>query len=106
MIVPRRLLELARVTVSKNHTHFNHERHQRPHTPDAQWHEGTMAECPNPDCTLIREIGAAQPVAADTHRCSGCGHRWTGLTAVELCGDCWRTAQPILHSPNPSPQGA
>jgi hypothetical protein len=30
---------------------------------------------------------------AEHHRCSGCGHRWTGaLKGAELCGDCWRSA--------------
>ncbi len=37
------------------------------------------------------------------HWCSGCGHRWTEqLTVAELCGDCWRKAQPILHKAAPS----
>lgn len=32
------------------------------------------------------------------HRCSGCGLRWEGeLPGAELCGDCWRKAQPVLH---------
>lgn len=32
------------------------------------------------------------------HRCSSCGHRWeSDLKGAELCGDCWRTAQPVLH---------
>ena len=46
------------------------------------------------------------------HRCSGCGHRWevpTGfiLNGAELCGDCWRKAQSVLHLPSPAePQQA
>lgn len=36
------------------------------------------------------------------HRCSGCGLRWMttqpGSVAAELCGDCWRKVQPILHA--------
>jgi hypothetical protein len=32
------------------------------------------------------------------HRCSGCGHRWEGpLTGAELCGDCWRKGQAVIH---------
>lgn len=41
------------------------------------------------------------------HRCSGCGLRWhtiqPGSAAAELCGDCWRKAQPILHAVPPVP---
>ena len=38
--------------------------------------------------------GAAEK---DTHRCSGCGHRWEGpLRGAELCGDCWRTGQSAI----------
>lgn len=40
----------------------------------------------------------------ESHRCSGCGHRWEDRpagqgewTVAELCGDCWRKAQPVLH---------
>lgn len=34
----------------------------------------------------------------EKHRCSGCGHRWEGeLKGAELCGDCWRQAQPVVH---------
>jgi hypothetical protein len=37
--------------------------------------------------------------AQETHRCSGCGHHWDGpIKGAELCGDCWRRAQPVLHS--------
>lgn len=40
---------------------------------------------------------ARQP-GVDVHRCSGCGHRWEGaLKGAELCGDCWRKSQPVLH---------
>lgn len=40
------------------------------------------------------------------HRCSGCGHRWSSpegfiLNGAELCGDCWRTAQAVLHAEPP-----
>lgn len=45
------------------------------------------------------------PVAQ--HRCSRCGHGWHGPCAgAELCGDCWRQAQPVLHArvdPSPTP---
>lgn len=43
------------------------------------------------------------PVAQ--HRCSRCGHGWHGPCAgAELCGDCWRQAQPVLHARvDPSP---
>lgn len=35
----------------------------------------------------------------NAHRCSGCGHRWDGpLNGAELCGDCWRKAQPVVQS--------
>lgn len=54
-------------------------------------------------------LSSLPPVRAEgeTHRCSGCGHRWQGLvvesgrtaTGAELCGDCWRKAQPVLHGP-------
>lgn len=60
---------------------------------------------------LLAEIDrlSAAPVLeaeADTHRCSGCGHRWSGLAVksgrtthgAELCGDCWRKAQPVVHA--------
>lgn len=49
---------------------------------------------------------AAQPLAeaVRVHRCSGCGHTWEDRpasrgewTGAELCGDCWRKAQPVLH---------
>jgi hypothetical protein len=34
--------------------------------------------------------------------CSGCGLRWKGdLSCTELCGDCWRKVQPILHAAPP-----
>jgi hypothetical protein len=37
---------------------------------------------------------------AAPHRCSGCGHQWDGpLKGAELCGDCWRIAQPSVHDP-------
>lgn len=36
------------------------------------------------------------------HFCSGCHHRWEGdLTVVELCGDCWRNAQPSCMGRHP-----
>lgn len=52
----------------------------------------------------------SSPEARD-HRCSGCDHRWRGgpaapneWTGAELCGDCWRRVQPILHRPEASDQ--
>ena len=42
---------------------------------------------------------AAALLLAEAHRCSGCNLRWEGpLHGAELCGDCWRTAQPVLLS--------
>jgi len=44
---------------------------------------------------------AGTPQRTFWHRCSGCGLRWSeteaGSVAAELCGDCWRKVQPILH---------
>jgi hypothetical protein len=46
---------------------------------------------------LIARLDARR--IAIPHRCSGCGHRWAArLTVAELCGDCWRNAQTVLHS--------
>jgi hypothetical protein len=40
---------------------------------------------------------------AKQHRCSGCGLRWDiSAKGAELCGDCWRRAQPILHATVPA----
>lgn len=45
---------------------------------------------------------AATPASPSfQYRCSGCGLRWhttePGSVTAELCGDCWRKVQPILH---------
>ena len=54
---------------------------------------------------LIEQLAAlaASSQAAETgtsHRCSGCAHRWDGpLVGAELCGDCWRKVQTVLHAP-------
>ena len=64
--------------------------------------------CPGLTCpgvqrllTLLRDAEAPPPVP---HRCSGCGHRWEGTAhGAELCGDCWRKAQPVLHAEAPPP---
>jgi hypothetical protein len=45
---------------------------------------------------------AAAPDVAHSHRCVGCGLRWTDLPGAELCGDCWRKVQRILR-PDPLP---
>ncbi len=37
------------------------------------------------------------------HRCSGCGLRWEDGTTVELCGDCWRKGQAVIHADVPPP---
>lgn len=48
--------------------------------------------------------GAPAPTAQELHRCSGCGHRWDGpLKGAELCGDCWRIGQPVIHQQASSP---
>jgi len=44
------------------------------------------------------EAAVAQPVKTLTHRCSGCDLRWVGdSVGAELCGDCWRKAQSVVH---------
>jgi hypothetical protein len=56
--------------------------------------------------TLGRSAPGSREERKDRHRCGGCGLRWDddavgfiepALPGVELCGDCWRKAQPILH---------
>lgn len=54
---------------------------------------------------------ANQTPEASDHRCSGCDHRWRGgpaapneWTGAELCGDCWRRVQTLLHRPEASEQ--
>jgi hypothetical protein len=39
----------------------------------------------------------AAALDASTHRCSGCGHQWKSVPGAELCGDCWRVAQPQVQ---------
>lgn len=54
----------------------------------------SFGACPHHDCVLVRDAAAGE-----THRCSGCGLRWEGeLSGAELCGDCWRLAQPVFHA--------
>lgn len=44
------------------------------------------------------------PPSGTPHRCSGCGLRWQGPShGAELCGDCWRRAQPALHASSGTP---
>ena len=50
------------------------------------------------------EARAAAPDVAHRHRCVGCGLRWTDLPGAELCGDCWRTAQPHVHARAAAPE--
>ncbi|PYQ25555.1 MAG: hypothetical protein DMF56_27125 [Acidobacteria bacterium] len=50
------------------------------------------------------EAHAAAPDVAHHHRCVGCGLRWTDLPGAELCGDCWRTAQPHVHARAAAPE--
>jgi hypothetical protein len=45
--------------------------------------------------TLIREVERSR--APQPHRCAGCDLRWEDLPGAELCGDCWRKAQPVVH---------
>lgn len=48
---------------------------------------------------LALQAAPARAAEQEKHRCSGCGHRWDGeLNGAELCGDCWRKVQPILHA--------
>lgn len=42
------------------------------------------------------------PASDLSHRCSGCGLRWDSSPSVELCGDCWRTAQPAIGAEPPT----
>ncbi len=41
----------------------------------------------------------ARAIAPQSHLCAGCGLRWEDLPGAELCGDCWRKVQPVLHGP-------
>jgi hypothetical protein len=51
-----------------------------------------MRDCADELSTLLTEA------EAPSHRCSGCGHRWSGeLKGAELCGDCWRKGQAVIH---------
>lgn len=74
--------------------------------PSATSPDPTVSAPPNQ--TFVRGIEGPRPpretplATAEKHRCSGCGHRWEGpLKGAELCGDCWRKAQPVLHAPAP-----
>jgi len=44
--------------------------------------------------------GGVETPPTAVHRCSGCFVSWAGipeLNGAELCGDCWRKVQPVLH---------
>jgi hypothetical protein len=52
-------------------------------------HSSTLQDCAAQLEALLAEA---------EHRCSGCGHRWSGeLKGAELCGDCWRKGQAVIH---------
>lgn len=54
--------------------------------------------------TIDRLLTSLRQAHANAHRCAGCGLRWSGApTVAELCGDCWRTAQPTVHAPKDDP---
>jgi len=56
------------------------------------------------DTAFLLDLLASQGAIRAQHRCSGCGHHWSfpegfrSATGAELCGDCWRKAQPVLHT--------
>lgn len=59
--------------------------------------DGAMPISPH-EVVLTKVIPAIEALKSQRHWCSGCGHRWKGpLKGVELCGYCWRTAQPVVH---------
>ena len=62
--------------------------------------DDTLAALAEPDLTDIpeRDFSKGERGKYLEHRCAGCDHRWTGpLKGTELCGDCWRKAQPVVH---------
>lgn len=65
-----------------------------------------IAALPATDAAIRQDqaqrVALEQP-AQDAHHCSGCGHRWSGPPGTELCGDCWRKAQPAVHGASQSP---
>ena len=65
---------------------------------EAQWCETCRSSHPLNESHVGEIAKTETPPSEALHRCSGCGHRWDGeLKGAELCGDCWRRAQPILH---------
>ena len=64
-----------------------------------QWFVKLVDAVSGVDADIERQADASVETPASPHRCSGCGLRWNGsLHGAELCGDCWRNAQPIVHA--------
>jgi hypothetical protein len=70
---------------------------------------GIFTACQSCTCEAYEpsRVSPVGPTGKDyPHRCSGCGLRWQttapGSVAAELCGDCWRKVQPILHASPPA----
>jgi hypothetical protein len=94
-----RPIEQLRATLSML-CHFIWHRHTRP--GEHMWSIPVDKER-DFDCILsdaISELEHRRALSAGAvHRCSGCGLRWDGdVTGAELCGDCWRQAQPVVHA--------
>jgi hypothetical protein len=66
-------------------------------TPGQPWPTTAFYDFGVPILEAALSAGAApQPTR---HRCSGCGHLWDArTTTAELCGDCWRRVQHVLHA--------
>ena len=64
-----------------------------------QWFVRLVDAVSGVDLDIERQADASVETPASPHRCSGCGLRWNGtLHGAELCGDCWRKAQPVVHA--------
>jgi hypothetical protein len=66
-------------------------------TPGQPWPTTAFYDFGVPILEAALSTGAVpQPTR---HRCSGCGHLWDArTTTAELCGDCWRRVQHVLHA--------
>jgi len=70
---------------------------ERTHYPDCDRPQGDIRPSDQGDGAS----GSARTAEANPEldrRCVGCGHRWHSNHCIcELCGDCWRRVQPVLH---------